>query len=454
MRKQILTKYNESHNCKKTWQEMRNTDWEWYQKNVIDPYDGELPRLLIVLDEFQVMFNPEFVDAKIIDQINGKITAITKLARAMGCHFWFTSQSMKGTMSADTMSNFSLRMALRCSKDVSTEIIGNPASGFIKAKFGYMYSNDSAGQDAGANRLWRVPFLDEKKMKDYIDPLYRLAEERHEVHNMAEFYDEKILVPSTVLSEWYDNYASFDDSRTIILGERAGFSTVKAPVNINLSVDDGQGIVVSAFDREDLMNLTLTLLYNIKRKDSDATMILNCMDKDAYEEMNLDAYVDERFVELSRPNIDVMEFIEALRMQIDMRKEQGATAKPLYVVLIMWEKCPGIGVDNNYKISDPFKAVVRDGAAQGIHFIIAMRDKGEMPRGIVNQLKHKVCGQLMGDQSTFFMQTTKAEKLPSHASKTGLFALYEYGTTLIKFRIYQHPLRSSRSTSVTELQAR
>ena len=454
MRKQILSRYNEEHSCKKTWAEMRNSDWNWYQENVINAYGGELPRLLIILDEFQVMFNPEFVDPRIIDQINGKITAITKLARAMGCHFWFTSQSMKGTMSQDTMGNFSLRMALRCSSEVSTEIIGNPASGTIKAKFGYMYSNDSAGQDATANRLWRVPFLDEKKMKDYIDPLYDMLKERHEVHNMAEFYDEKVLVPRDVLAEWYDNYGSFDDPRCFILGELAGFSVDPTPLNINLGVDDGEGFLVSAFDREDLLNLTLTLLYNIRRKEDDATVIINCMDKDVYNIMGLENYVDERFESLSGPDIDVDEFVEAIRQQIDMRKAQGAVSKPLYIVLIMWEKCPGIGVDNTFKLSDKFKAIVRDGPAQGVHFILAMREKAELPRAIASQLKHKVCGQLMSDQSSYFMNSTKVEKLPSHASDSGLFALYEYGTTLEKFRIYQHPLRAARERSVKELKAR
>lgn len=454
LRKQLLSRYNSEHNCKKTWHEMRMTDWDWYQENVIDAYGGDLPRLLIVLDEFQVMFNPEFVDQRIIDQINGKITAITKLARAMGCHFWFTSQSMKGTMSADTMSNFSLRMALRCSAEVSTEIIGNPASGTIKAKFGYMYSNDSAGQDASANRLWRVPFLDEKNMKDYIDPLYEMLDQMHEKHNMAEFYDEKILVPSTVLDEWYDNYSSFDDPRTFILGERAGFSEVKAPMNLSLKVDDGEGIVISAFERDDLMNLTLTMLNNIKHKGDKATLILNCMDKDTYAAMNLDEYVNPRFKDLAMPDVNVDEFVDALRAQVDMRKERGLTAKPLYVVLIMWEKCPGIGVDNAYKISDKFKAVVRDAASAGVHFIMAFREKGEIPRAVTNQLKHKFCGLLMSDQAMFFMNTNKAEKLPAKTADKGVFAIYEHGTDVEKVRVYQHPLKSVGASGVTVLEAR
>ena len=72
----------------------------------------------------------------------------------------------------------------------------------IRAKFGFMYSNDSAGQNKDANKFWRLPFLDEKNMPGFIDQMYPMLEEQHETHNMAEFYDEKILVPSDVMDDW------------------------------------------------------------------------------------------------------------------------------------------------------------------------------------------------------------------------------------------------------------
>lgn len=437
-KKEILAQYNMEHGTKKTWLQMRE-DWDWYKANVYDKYGGDLPRLLIVLDEFQVMFNPEFVDSKIIDQINGKITAITKLARAMGCHFWFTSQSMKGTMSADTMGNFSLRMALRCSAETSNEIIGNPAAGTIKAKFGYMYSNDSAGQNKDVNHLWRVPFLAEERMPDYIDPLYELCEKRHEIHNMAEFYDEKILVPSWVMDDWYKNYPdAFSDPHTFILGERAGFSTNKAPLTTTLANDDGEGILIAAFDKYDLMNLTNTIISNIRHKEQNAIFLINCMDKDSYGMLEVDKIADPRFLELAGPNIDVPELLDALEVMRSQRLERGGPYTPMYITLVNWEKCPGLGVDKDYKLEDKFKALMRDCPGVGMHFIMAMREKGEWGRSMSTGLKHHLAGLLMQDSSAFFMNSTKCEKLPSADKDAGLFAIYEFGNTTVKFRIYQH----------------
>ena len=437
MREQILAAYNLEKNGDKkkgTWAEMRK-DWDWYKPNVYDKY-GDLPRLVVVFDEFQVMYNPEFVEQRIIDTINGKITAITKLARAMACHFWFTSQSMKGTMPKDTMVNFSLRGALRCSSDVSDELLGNGAAGTITAKFGFMYTNDSAGQSKDANKFWRVPFLDEKKMPGYIDTLNDMLEPFNEKHLMAEFYDEKILVPANELDKWYDNYpVEFSDVNTFILGERAAYSTNKAPASVTLMDDGGENLLIAAFGRNDMMNLGLTIIDNLKKKD--CTMIINCQDKDTYTLMAIDELVDERFAELSTPNQDIPEFVDALESMVQSRKGTEPPYSTVYVVLIQWERAPGVSVGGNFKLQDRFKDILRDGPTVGVHFVFISKEKLEMPRLIPGACNHRIAGLLTKD-AMFFIETNKVEKLPDENKDAGLFAIYEYGTTLTKFRIYQH----------------
>jgi len=437
MRKQILAKYNTEHNGdpkKGTWADMRK-DWEWYKPNVYDKY-GDLPRLLVIFDEFQVMYNPEFVDNRTIDTINGKITAITKLARAMATHFWFTSQSMKGTMSKDTMGNFSLRGALRCTDDVSDELLGNKAASTITSKFGFMYTNDTAGQDKEANRLWRVPFLDEKDMPKYIDKLLCMLEPFNEKHCMAEFYDEKILVPGKCMLDWYQKYPEiFGNSNTFILGERANFSTNKAPVAVSLQDDGGENVMIAAFDRNDMLNLTMTFVNNVK--ESGATIIMNVQDLETHTLLDVENIVDPAYLSLSYPKQDIPEFIDALCTITERRIEAGGTFKPIYVFCIQWERAPGISVDTNYRLGDKFKDLIRKAPNVGIHFIFASREKLDMQRFIPAACNHRIAGLLPKD-CNFFIETLKPEKLPDATKDAGLFAFYEFGTTLHKFRIYQH----------------
>lgn len=438
MREQILANYNLEHNGDKkkgSWSDMRK-DWAWYKPNVYDKY-GDLPRLLVIFDEFQVMYNPEFVPQKIIDQINGKITAITKLARAMAAHFWFTSQSMKGTMPKDTMANFSLRGALRCTEDVSNELLGNKAASTIKPKFGFMYTNDSAGQDPGANHFWRVPFLDEKKMPEYIDTMIKMLPEFNETHDMAEFYDEKILVPSKQLDDWYEVYPdAFRNPGTFILGERASYSTNKAPVTLSLLEDTGENVMVAAFDRNDMLNLTMTMIKNLQRKE-DVTIVLNCQDAEAHTLIDANSLVQEALRDLTSPKQDIEEFVAAIEDMVGRRVEVGGPYKPVYIFCMNWERAPKISVDVNYKFQDRFKDLIRQAPTVGVHFIFSCREKLDMPRMIPAACNHRVCGLLPKD-AFVFIEDTRVEKLPDASKDCGLFAIYEFGTSKTKFRIYQH----------------
>lgn len=436
LRENILKEYCNLKGKKCSWYEMRQ-DWTWYKANVYDVY-GDLPRIIVIFDEFQVMYNPEFVENKIISKINGQITAIAKLARAMSCHFWFTSQSMKGTMPADTISNFSMRAALRCTADVSTEILGNPAAGTITQKFGLIYTNCSSGQDKNDNKLWKVPFLDDKPMMDYVDAINDLLESHNERHLLTEFYDEKILVPNSEMDKWYTNHSeTFKDPDIFILGERANYSTNKAPLTTTLMADSGENICIAAFDRNDMMNLGLTIINNLKQSEENL-LIINSQDKDTYTLMEIDRLCDPRFVELSRPQQDVSQLVDAFEAMIQSRQQQEGPFTPAYIVLIQWERAPYVCVDANWKIQDRFKACLRDGPVVGIHFVFLCKEKGEMPRAIPNACNHHIVGMLTAKDSSNFSNSSKCEKLPDATKKAGLFAMYEYGANESKFRIYQH----------------
>lgn len=444
MREQILAQYNTEHNGnpkKGTWADMRR-DWEWYKPNVYDKY-GDLPRLLVLFDEFQVMYNTEFVQQKVIDAINGKITAITKLARAMGCHLFFTSQSMKGTMSQDTMSNFSLRAALRSTKEVSEQLLGNGAASTITQKFGYIYTNDSAGQDKSANRKWRIPYLDEKEIPQYVDALYPMLQEHNEFHNMAEFYNEKQLVPSRVLDEWYRDYPdTFMEPDTFIFGERSEFSTNKAPVSVNMLCDTGENMLVAGFERDDVLNLTLTLVNNLLHKTENSTIVMSVMDKDAFTLLDVPSLVQPELVSIAGPDQDVPEFLDTIAGMIEMRNEKGGPFRPMYIFCVMWENAPGISVNENSRLQDKLKDILRMAPKVGIHFVFAFRNK---PQGYVSFIpaacEHRICG-LLTTNAIWFMDSPKVEKLPDKSKDAGIFAIYKRGTEEIKFRIYQHTYKN------------
>ena len=97
-----------------------------------------LPRILVVFDEFQVPFaDPE---KRVVDLIKDCMRRLIKRGRYCGCHLLFVSQSARGGLPKDILDAFPLRMALRCSEEVSIDMIGSPAAAGLDAEYGYLYT--------------------------------------------------------------------------------------------------------------------------------------------------------------------------------------------------------------------------------------------------------------------------------------------------------------------------
>lgn len=397
-----------------------------------------VPRLLVLFDEFQVMFNDQYVPIKIINQITGKIEAFTKLARAYGGHLAFFSQSMKGTMSQDVMANFSVRAALRCTPEVSESIIGNGAAGTITEKFGYMYTNTAAGTDKKFNKKWRVPFLDVPDFLKIADELTEMCKQTGQKHWNAEFYDETVLVPSTVLDNWYTNYRDkFSDPESMILGERAAYSVNRAPLVLSLVQKSKENILIGAFERADMCNLVLTVVDNIRKKEN-AQLIMNVADRDIHTLLGVEDLVDPDLYDISLPEQDVTEFIDAIQDVVDGRLEATGPFSPIYVLCVGWENAAGIGVEQQYKLMEKFGLLLNNAPKVGVHFVFSMESKPLEPcSSIVRACAHRLIG-LMPDDSAFFTDNSAVEKLPNKDADKGLFAIYQFGKDSKKFRIYQH----------------
>lgn len=128
-------------------------------------YNLVLPRVLLVVDEFQQLFTEATNREK--EEIQTMLNAITKLGRATGFHLIFASQEMSGTLRGNTLANFKIRMALPCNQQISTDILGNSQA--VNLERGYVFVNTESG-DEFKNLKYRVPFIEtDKKDDDYDD---------------------------------------------------------------------------------------------------------------------------------------------------------------------------------------------------------------------------------------------------------------------------------------------
>ena len=152
---------------------------------VREKYQIVLPRVLLIVDEFQQLFLEATGKEEL--QINDLLVSITKLGRATGFHLMFASQEMSGTMGQSVFANFKARFCLACDSEVSGRILGNSGASKLDKK-GMVLANIGAGKE-DTNQLFKVPFVSEEYFYAYLQDITDCGEKAG-YHSVHKFYQE------------------------------------------------------------------------------------------------------------------------------------------------------------------------------------------------------------------------------------------------------------------------
>lgn len=152
---------------------------------VREKYQIVLPRVLLIVDEFQQLFLE--ATGREENQITDLLTSITKLGRATGFHLMFASQEMSGTMSQSAFANFKARFALVCDPEVSSRILGNSGASKLDKK-GMVLANIGSGKE-DTNQLFKVPFVSEEYFYTYLQDITDCGE-KVKYASVHKFYQE------------------------------------------------------------------------------------------------------------------------------------------------------------------------------------------------------------------------------------------------------------------------
>lgn len=394
--------------------------------------DLYLPRILLLIDEFQVMFTE--VELKMVDKIKERITSLAKLARFCGCHMWFTSQSMKNTMSADILEQFKLRMSLFATKETSSDLIGNTAASTLKGK-GWIYTNDSGAQNPNANRLFRVPFASNDYIKEYLPKLIQKGKNEGRLHRHAVFYDEEKIHSYVDLISIYDTHPELRKRLgTFILGERTMYSTNPLPYGITITKDDAEHVLATCFERESLLNLTNTFIENCIQREVD--YCVHSADKESTKLLGLVDRVPEDYRALVEEPVTCEDILEMLEDLIKGREDEGVELNhpEFNFITVNWEKLIGLGRDDKYQYQERFKSILQRAGQVNVHLVMVMRDTSNFKQWN-STINHRIISKCSERESGYLTDTDKGTKIDK------VFGIHMYGSEMVKFKIYQFPLR-------------
>ena len=143
-----------------------------------------MPRILLLIDEFQEMF---VEDDKLAQDASLILDRLVRQGRAFGMHVLLGSQTLGGSYSLPraTMGQMAVRVALQCNEADSSLILSedNTAARLLTRPGEAIY-NDANGMVEG-NSPFQVVFLDEDRRERYLGALRRLADSRTDIPQLS-----------------------------------------------------------------------------------------------------------------------------------------------------------------------------------------------------------------------------------------------------------------------------
>lgn len=136
-----------------------------------------LPRILLIVDEFQVFFVEEDETARKASQI---LDRLVRQGRAFGVHVILGSQTLAGaySLARSTVDQMAIRIALQCTEADSRLILAddNPAARLLERPGEAIY-NAANGLIEG-NNLFQTAWLPDDEHDDWLRELIQFAQER------------------------------------------------------------------------------------------------------------------------------------------------------------------------------------------------------------------------------------------------------------------------------------
>jgi len=128
--------------------------------------DQQLPRILVIIDEFQKLYGSSYHSSK---QLNQLLSDLARRARSFGINIIFASQSISDSkIDRQTLEQFALRVALRMAERESRYFLNIENSDAAYLEVGEAIYNSQNGQKEH-NQNVQIDFLSDKSISDIIN---------------------------------------------------------------------------------------------------------------------------------------------------------------------------------------------------------------------------------------------------------------------------------------------
>jgi DNA segregation ATPase FtsK/SpoIIIE, S-DNA-T family len=223
---------------------------------------AELPRILLIIDEFQILFSE---GREVAEQAEKKLNQLLRQGRAFGIHVLLATQTLKGIQSlamGQLISQIGCRIALACSEEDSAMILGNSnweASDLSSPPEGIINNSNGA---KSANQRFQIPFADQELCKDHITKITQFADQRGYCGSTKIFNGSRL--PEMPGADWFNSKGQ--EAVQLHLGELLRFEA--EPLSLTLVNRPSSNLLISGYDDAIHDGLLASILQSLESHDS------------------------------------------------------------------------------------------------------------------------------------------------------------------------------------------
>ncbi len=426
------------------------------------PSSLNLPRVLLLVDEFQEFFTD---DDPIASQSAQILDRLVRQGRAFGMHVLLGSQTLAGaySLARSTIDQMAVRIALQCSEADSRLILAddNPAARLLSRPGEAIY-NSSNGTVEGNNRFQTAWLTDEQHEK-YLAQIQEFAKKTEHFPPQSQLIFEG-NAPAEI-----EKNRPLHDALTAI-APRASASTIQAwlgepiairpPIAATFRRTSGSNLLIVGQSDEAALGMLSVALISLAAQSRIANREspianLNVLDFGAVDGPNANYF--ERFNEKLGNVLNIGRrrelpmLLDQLAQETQRRIEGETGGAPIYLVIYGLQRARDLRQEDamnfSYDANAPaapnpaqqFNTILREGPDVGIFTLVWCDTLTNLNRALdrraLREFAMRVVMQMSGEDSANLIDTPAASKLGPYRA---LFYSEEEGR-LEKFRPYALP---------------
>jgi DNA segregation ATPase FtsK/SpoIIIE, S-DNA-T family len=397
-----------------------------------------LPRILLVIDEFQEFFSE---DDTLAGQATQLLDNIIRQGRSFGIHVILGSQTLAGgrTLPRSTLDQMGVRIALQCSDTDSRLVLSdnNPAA-YSLTHTGDAIYNSANGRIEGNSRF-QVAYFEDKEREGYLQDIKKHADTKDytpphtyvfEGNSLSNISENEDLTRSVNAASWPANIKK----PVLYLGEPVAINPC---TTINIVNQSGSNLLIIGREEEAAAGIVMSALISLAaqyKPDNTRFYILNfSRSEEPYLEklMGLSAHLPHTIKTGVSRNLD--EAIAEITAEVKARSlkpETGGTQAPVFLIIFGLQYAKGLHQEEDLSYSsrksevkiplspEQFRMILKDGPDLNVHTFIwcdAFNNFTRiLDRRAIREFENRIVFQVSNEDSNNLIDSPSASKLGTH----------------------------------------